>query len=731
MEKQKYLLSNSVSRRKFLLGAGGLTFMVSVGAMLPKFSDDEILEGDDPGKNQQITAWVHVREDGRVTIYNPAAEMGQGSLTALAVLIAEEMDADWSKVHIENSPVEADVYGKGWGRSRKLGGSMITVGSHTVSGYFESLRHAGAQARYVLLQNVADKWKLPISELSTEPGVVVHKASDKRITFGEIASFAKAPKTIPEIPQDQLKRADQFRLIGTYIPRFEIPDKVNGSAVYSMDVKVPDMVFGVISRSPVHGSRPTLQNEAEIQATKGIIGIVQLDHGIGLIAETLELALAVKPKLNIEWSKGAKAATHTSNEAFAEYEKIVVQPDFKARNLVNEGNVEEALSKAAKTYSIDYKNEYVYHAQMEPLNAVVAVAKDGKSAEVWAGTQAASNARTAVAKTLGLDASAIQFHPCYLGGGFGRRSLSDFIIEATQLSDAVKRPVKLLWTREDDVQYGAFRPMSLQRMEAGIDKSGNITAWRHRIVGPGGRLLGSGARNDFYAIPNQQVEIRSVDHGIRTKHWRAVGHGPNKYAIEAFIDEIALDQQIDPYQFRKKLMRNNPRAMKVLDTVAEMANWSQKPAEGRARGIAFAERSGSLSAGVIEISLDRDSGKIKVHHIWAALDAGIVVQPDNAIAQMEGSILFGLGSVLKEEISFENGVVQQSNFHNYQLLRMADIPETLEVKIIPSQEKPEGIGEAGLPVVGGAVASAFAMLTGKRLRHMPFTPKRVKEALNA
>ena len=314
---------------------------------------------------------------------------------------------------------------------------------------------------------------------------------------------------------------------------------------------------------------------------------------------------------------------------------------------------------------------------------------------------------------------------------FGRRSLSDYIVEATHLSQAVKRPVKLLWTREDDIQYGAFRPISLQKMEAGVDKFGSIIAWRHIIVGPGSRLLGSGARNEFYVMPNQQIEIRGIDHGIRTKHWRGVGHGPNKYAIEAFIDEIALDHQIDPYEYRRNLMRNQPRALKVLDTVAEMANWKEKPAEGRARGIAFAERSGSLSAGVIEISVDRDTGKIRVHHIWAALDAGIVVQPDNAVAQMEGSILFGLGSVLKEEISFKNGAVQQSNFHDYQLLRMADIPETLDVKIIPSQERPEGIGEAGLPVVGGCIANAFAALTGKRLRHMPFTPERVKEALKS
>ena len=370
MKKQDTIIQDKISRRKFLMGAGGLTFMVSVGAMLPKFSDEEVTGDEDPGKDQQITAWVHVREDGRITIYNPAAEMGQGSMTALAVLIAEELDADWAKVHIESSPIEPDTYGKGWGRSRKPGGGMITVGSHTVSGYYESLRHAGAQARYVLLQNVADIWSVPVSELYTDPGVVVHKSSGRRITYGEIASFAKAPAHIPEIPQDQMKKPEQFRLIGTYIPRFEIPDKVNGKAVFGMDVHLPDMVYGVINRSPVHGTKPFLKNENEIKAIPGVVDIVRLDHGIGLIATSLEQALQLKGKLQIEWNGKATASTHTSAEVWPDYEEVAKEKGFPGRTIDSKGDVEAAMGKAAKTYSVSYKNEYVYHAQMEPLNAV-------------------------------------------------------------------------------------------------------------------------------------------------------------------------------------------------------------------------------------------------------------------------------------------------------------------------------------------------------------------------
>jgi isoquinoline 1-oxidoreductase beta subunit len=334
-----------------------------------------------------------------------------------------------------------------------------------------------------------------------------------------------------------------------------------------------------------------------------------------------------------------------------------------------------------------------------------------------------------VAKHLGIPFSEVNLHTCYLGGGFGRRSMSDYIIEAIGLSKAVQKPVKLLWTRTDDIQYGAFRPISLQRLEAGIDANGKINAWKHVVIGTGGGLLGSGADIPFYDIPNKHIEVKNIDHGVRTKHWRAVGHGPNKFAIETFLDEIAQTQNIDPFLLRKELMKNHPRELKVLETVAKMSDWGGEIQEGRARGIGFAERSGSLAAGVCEISLDKTSGKIKVHKIWTALDAGIVVHPDNAKAQVEGSLVMGLSSVLMESITFKNGQVQQSNFHDYPILRMEDAPEQIDIEIIPSQIAPSGIGEAGLPFMGAIVSNAFAALTGKRLRHMPFTPERVREVL--
>ncbi|MGI9544889.1 MAG: molybdopterin cofactor-binding domain-containing protein [Cyclobacteriaceae bacterium] len=722
METKSKNSDNSISRRKFLAGAGGLTFVVAAGAVWPRLP----LGNKPDAEKLAISAWVHLDTDGQVTIFNPASEMGQGSMSALAVLIAEEMDADWSRVTVENSPMDPDIYGLGW----RPGGSksMLTVGSRTVRGYYNQLRQAGAQVRYVLLWKAAKQWEVPINELITEPGLVKHVTSNRQIAYAEIASTAEVPNDLPEIPLEQLKDPSKFRLIGKYLPRFDIPEKIDGSAQFAIDVQLPDMVYGVITRSPVHGSKPTLANEDEIRSISGVLKIVPLDHGIGVIAESMPIVLDAKKKLQINWSNDSKAATHNSDTAFTDYAKIADQGS-SGQEITNNGNVDQAFQSAAKKYSYNYTNEYVYHAQMEPLNAVVSVAADRTSAEVWVGTQGPDRAKAEVADVLGLDISKITLHPYYLGGGFGRRSMADYVREAALLAKEMTSPVKLIWTREDDLQYGAFRPMSLQRMQASVDEKGSITGWQHQIIGPGGRLLASGANIPFYSIANQKIQVQEIDHGIRTQYWRSVGHGPNKFAIEAFIDEIAADQNINPLLYRKQLMQDAPRALKVLETTAEMANWGAPLNDGHARGLAFAERSGSLSAAVCEISLNESTGKIKVHHIWAALDAGVVVQPDNAKAQMEGNLLMGLGSVLTERISFRSGTVEQSNYHDYSILRMADTPETVNIKIIASSEPPAGIGEAGLPAVGGAVANAFASLTGKRLRHMPFTSEQVLKVL--
>lgn len=725
------------SRRQFLKSTSGVLFCLSLpfGLSTVISCQEEKnqksltkLQRAGRGKGQEVSIWVQIHENDTLTIFNPTNEMGQGSMTALAVLIAEELDADWSKVHLEHSPVDADSYGA----PGRRGNSMMTVGSRTVTGYFDILRQAGAQARYVLISNVAKHWNVPINELTTEPNKVVHQKTNKRISYGEITSFLKPLEEIPEIPLGRLKKANDFRLIGKVANRFDIPSKVDGSAMYAIDVQITDMVYGVISRSPVNGSSPELKNEEVIRDMNGVLDIVKLKHGIGITASTIEQALKAKKELQIVWSTEAKAESHTSEDAYTEYNKVASSNVANGNVVLNEGNFQRAYQTAAKTYSSDYKNDYICHAQMEPLNAIVSIAKDNSSAEVWVGTQAPSRNQSTVAKMLGIDKSKVTIHRQYLGGGFGRRATSDWVEEAVQLAQATKRTVKLIWTREDDIQYGMFRPMSLQRIQAGVDQVGNITSWQHTIVGTGGGLLATGAKSQYYTLPNQHIEVRNIDHGVRTKHWRGVGHGPNKFAIEAFIGELAADQNIDPFDFRMQLMKNHPRAQKVLQTVADMANWKKSPApQGRGKGIAFAERSGSLAACVCELSVNREDGTIKVHNLWASLDAGVVVQPDNVIAQMEGGLIMGISSVLKERITFKKGIVQQSNFHDYSILRMNEVPESIKISIIPSTEKPTGVGESAIPIIGGAIANAFASLTGKRIRHLPFTQKKVLEVLKS
>jgi isoquinoline 1-oxidoreductase beta subunit len=721
--------SNSFStldRRTFLKTSSGIALVIGATGLFPQLISckrpeqlTEILE------KHVVTAWVQLSEDGRVTIYNPAAEMGQGSMTALPMIFAEEMDADWEKVEVLFSPQDPSKYGSEWGPNRRI---QLSAGSRVTKGYYTLLWKAGAQARQLILDNVARHWEVPQEELTTQSGKVYHENSGRSIGYGEVVGFLEIPDALPEVDESQLKDPSEFRLIGKDQPRYDIPSKVDGSAQFAIDVRLPDMVYGVLERGNVHGAKPVLTNESEILSMPGVIKIIPFDYAIGLVAERIEQALEAKKKLSITWSESPAYGFH-SQDAFKTYgEKAEEKTEGKV--VVSVGNFNKARRQAAKTYTIDYKNDYVYHAQMEPLNAVVQVSEDAQSAEVWVGSQQGFTPKMGVPGILGIDPEKVKVHLMYLGGGFGRRSMTDFVEECAILAkEMAPRPVKLIWTREDDLTYGAYRPLSLQRIQATTDNAGTITGFSHLIVGDGDNLLASGIRNEFYAIPNQHAEIRIVPEGIRLKHWRSVGHGPNKFAIECTIDEIAHNQGSDPVEFRRKLMVDSPRALATLEKAASMCNWGDSLPDNRARGVAFLERSGTLSTGICEISLDRTTGKIRVHHWWSANDAGVVIHPDNVRAQLEGGIIMGMSSVLKEQITIQDGRVQQSNFDDYPLLRMEDVPESIETAIIDSDGHPQGVGESGTPLVAPAIANAFFALTGKRLRHLPFTPERVLKVL--
>ncbi len=711
--------TKGISRRKFLATAGGATIMIGGFYLFPGCRQNvgKALDESEPIE-KEVTVWVRLMSDGQVIIYTPAAEMGQGSMTSVPLILAEEMDADWSKVKILSSPVEAEIYGVGW----YPGGAknMTTAGSRTIRSYYQLMREAGGQIRRALLQHAAEKWEVDIQELTTQPGMVVHAASDRKMTFGEIADFGNFEK-LPDMSEVVLKDRKDFRLIGKVMPRYDIPAKTDGSAIYGMDVQLPGMMYGFINRSPVHGAKPELTNEEEIMNMEGVKSIVKLDHGIGVVASSVEAGLKAKGKMQIKWSK-ALASSHNSDEDLSAYTPNGAQEENQ------EGNVESALKTSDKIHEAILTNKYVYHAQMEPLNAVVSVAPDKQSAELWIGSQAPDGAKAVVAETLGIDQKNVKANQLFLGGGFGRRSLSGYAAECAALAKSVDGPVKLIWTREDDVSYGAFRPQVKHFLKAGVDRNGRITAWEHTAVGPGGGLSSGGAGISHYDIPNIRFNRKDIDHGIRTKHWRAVGHGPNKYAVETFIDQLARNYNKDPFLYRREMMQGNERARKVLERAAEMSNWDPNPKDGKAMGMAFADRD-AFSCGVAQISLDRASGVIRVHQYWCALDSGVVVQPDNAVAQVEGSVIMGISCALKEQIDFQGGQVAQSNYNQYPLLRMSEAPETIEVDFIDSDEAPDGLGEAGLPAVGGAIASAFAALTGKYLYDMPFTPERVLKVL--
>jgi isoquinoline 1-oxidoreductase beta subunit len=440
--------------------------------------------------------------------------------------------------------------------------------------------------------------------------------------------------------------------------------------------------------------------------------------------------MAARSTLKATWKKGA-AESFNSERALEDYVKVHHDAKAETTEIDKKGDVNAAFAGAAKVHKAEFRSDYGYHAQMEPLNAVVRINDAGDKAEVWEGSQAPDATRNEVAKALGLKPADVTMHQCYMGGGFGRRSLGDYAAECARIAKEVRRPVKLVWTREEDIAHGMFRPQSFQCLEAAQDTSGKIVGWKHCVVGEGGVLLHTGIKPLYYDIPNQHIERRGVSHGIRLKHWRAVGHVFNTFAIESLVDQMAADAGIDPLEFRYQRMSITPKAKKCFETVAQMCDWTAKRPEGRALGVSVTERSGSLGAGVVEVSLDRQSGKIRVHKVWAAIDGGVIVTPGPAKANVESAILYGLSSMLHERVTMKDGAVEQSNFHDYNLMRMSDLPEEMHVQFVDVDTRPTGLGEIGNPFIGGAISNAFFKLTGKRLRHMPFTPDRVLATLKA
>jgi isoquinoline 1-oxidoreductase beta subunit len=669
--------------------------------------------------------------------------MGQGTFTALAAVLADELDADWAKVRIVHPPVwDEKTYG-----NPRFFYFLHTVASMAVRGYFQPVRVAGAQARRVLVDAAAARWGVPAQELTTEPSVVVHQASGRRMSYGEIASFAKAPAELPKIEDKDLKSPASFRYIGKDIPRVDVPAKVTGAARFGMDVQVPGMVYAAVLHTPYQGGSPVAVDDAAARRVPGILDVVRLPDGVGVVGTSVEATRAARDLLKVTWSE-APAASYDSERALEAFAAIARDKGRAGLPFRPVGDAKAAMAGAAKVVRGEYRTRYVCHAGMEPLNATAEVSSDGKSATIWAGTQSPTNVQSQIARVLQTERSSITFHQHVLGGGFGRRgSEQDVVHDAVRLAKAVGKPVKVIWSREEDIAFGKFRPMTAHYLEAGLDSAGKLIAWHHRVVAEsvfGYRQSSAvntppGTANTVdsvvmfttplvhYAIPNKLPEFVVQPHHARLSTLRGVGVGHNAFAIESFIDELAIGIGKDPIAFRLEIAV--PRAQTLLRTVAEMSDWTRKR-DGTALGVAVQEKEDTIAAGVAEVSVDRASGRIKVHNFWAAIDAGLAVQPRNLAAQTEGGIVWGLGHVLREKITIKDGRVQQTNYTDYQVARMSDVPN-IEIKVISTDHPPTGAGEDGVPLVAGAVGNAIAALTGVRLRELPFAPETVRGALGA
>ena len=706
------------SRRNFLkaslLAGGGLI----VGVHIPG------LNGSAKAAQQGIStfvpnAFLRIAKDGSVTVIGNHSEMGQGAYTSGAMTIAEELDADWTKIRVEPAPVDPAY-------NHPIYGVQITGGSTSTWSEWDRLRKAGAAARQMLLAAAAQTWNVDPSTCRTGNGQVIHTNSQRRLSYGELVEKAS---TLTPAQNVTLKDPKDFKIIGKAIKRLDTPDKTNGKAVFGLDVNVPGMLVAVVARPPVFGGQLKNFNADKAKAVPGVRYVVEIERGVAVVADGFWPAKLGREALEIVWDEGPRASLDSRTQR-EEYAGLAKKTGVVAKN---EGEAVSALSKASKKLEAIYDLPYLAHATMEPMNCVADVRAD--SCEIWVGTQFQSGDRDAAARDTGLKPEQVKLHTTLLGGGFGRRSPLDshVVREAVQISKTVKVPVKVVWTREDDMRGGYYRPRAYHTVSAGLDGNGKPVAWQQRIVCQS-IFVGTpfepavvkngveetaveGAADLPYDIPNLLVEWHQAPDGVPVFILRSVGHSHTAFVVETFVDELAHAAGKDPFEFRNALLGKHPRHKRVLEFVAEKAGWGKAMSNGRGRGLAVHESFGSYVAQVAEVSISKDRG-LRVHRVVCAVDCGPVVNPDIVRAQMEGGIVFGLTAALYGEITFEKGRVRQGNFHDYPMLRMHEMPQ-IEVHIVPSEDKMGGAGEVGVPPVAPAVANAVFALTSKRIRRLP------------
>jgi isoquinoline 1-oxidoreductase subunit beta len=711
-------VSSSISRRDFVETTAGLVIAFSLP---PRPTSASTAADFSPN------AWIHIGSDGLVTLTVDKSEMGQGSQTGLAMILAEELEADWSTVRL--GPVPENP--AGWSRR------MSTGGSTAIRTSWEPLRKAGAAAREMLIDAAATTWDVDRASCRAVRGAVLHGASKRRLTYGKLVAKAA---TLP-VPKDPpLKDPKDFRLLGTRVPRLDTPAKVDGSAVFGIDVKVPGMLVASIERCPVFGGTLKSYDATKAKAVPGVRAVVALDPspwtgttgawaagcaaGVAVVADTYWQAVTGRRALEIQWDEGDAAALD-SDGIRAEFVKRAEQPGVEARK---DGDAAATLAGAAKRVEAVYEVPFLHHATMEPMSCTAHVRSDG--CDVWVPTQNQTRAQEVAAELTGLAKEQVRVHTTFLGGGFGRRLEPDFVSEAVRVSKAVAAPVKVIWSREDDVQHGFYRPATYNRFAAALDAGGSPVAWTHRIVAPPillkfgpldkgiDRTLIDGASNLPYAIPNVLVDQVAVDLlPVPRGFWRSVGISQNAFVTECFFDEVAVAAGKDPYELRRQLLRDKPRHLRTLELAAQKAGWGTPLAAGRGRGIALAEWAPTTCAQVAEVSVTPD-GRVRVHRVVCAVDCGPTVNVGQIEAQLQGGIVYGLTAALYGEITLERGRVKQSNFTDYPMLHLEEMP-VVEVHVVPSDDKQGGIGEPSVGPVAPAVCNAIFAATGKRIRKLP------------
>jgi isoquinoline 1-oxidoreductase beta subunit len=714
--------ASGVSRRAFLRAGAAVGGGLMLSLRLPFASGEAEAAGTD---GFAPNAFIRIGGDGQIVLTMPYVEMGQGTYTSISMLIAEELEVDLKQVRLEHAPPNEKLY------ANPLLGVQATGNSNAIRGAWQPLRRAGATARSMLVAAAAKRWNVDPVSCRAQSGEVLHEPTGRSAKYGELASAA-AGVPVPE--SVALKRPQDFKLIGTPAKRLDAPSKVDGTAVYGIDVRPPGVKIATLAQSPVFGGRVKHVDDAAAKAVKGVRQIVRLDDAVAIVADHMGAAKKGLAALVIEWDDGAHAKLKT-DDILHDLERATQNPGAVAQNV---GDVAKAMPSAATKVEASYQVPFLAHAAMEPMNCTVHVSKDG--CEVWVGNQVLARVQAAAAQTAGLPLDKVVVHNHLIGGGFGRRLEIDGVVRTVQIAQQVDGPVKVVWTREEDIQHDMYRPYFFDRISAGLDEKGKPVAWDHRFAGSSiiARWLPpafnkgldpdttEGAIDLAYALPNMRVEyVRVEPPGIPTAFWRSVGPSHNVFVTESFMDELAAAAKQDPVAYRRALLDKVPRAKAVLELAAEKAGWGQQLPEGGGRGVSIQSVFGTYMAQVADVEVSKD-GAVRVRRVVCAVDCGTVVNPDTVRAQIQGAIIFGITAALYGEITLKDGRVEQTNFDTYQMLRINEAP-AIEVHIVQSPESPGGMGEAGTSLIAPAVTNAIFAATGKRLRKLPIDTAVLKQ----